>query len=166
MKILDRYIGQNILVTISIVTVALHGVDIFFYFVNELRTVGRGDYTLSVALVFILLSMPRKLYVVFPWAALLGSLLALGNLHKHGELVAMRVANVSVLRIAWAALKAGIILTALMFICGEVVSPYAERSAQNLRTAALSRGQAMQTQSGIWVRHNDEFIHVLSLIHI
>ena len=75
----------------------------------------------------------------------------------------MRVATVSVPRIAWAAIKAGILLTIIMFICGEVVSPYTEIWAQNRKIAALSRGQVMRTQSGTWVRHNNEFIHVGSV---
>lgn len=160
MKILDRYIGVQVISTICIVIFALLGVDMFFYLVNELRSVGHGDYTLGVAISYILLILPRKLYVMFPWAALLGSLLALGNMSKHSELVAMRAATVSVIRITWAALKAGIILTSVMFFCGEVIAPHTERYAQHKKTTALSQGQAMQTKSGTWVRHNDEFIHV------
>ncbi len=160
MKILDRYIGMQVILTITVVTVALLGVDVFFYFVNELRSVGKGDYTIGVALTYILLIIPRKLYIIFPWAALLGTLLALGNLGKHSELVAMRAATVSVPRIAWAAIKAGLLLTIFMFICGEVVSPYTEKWAQHKKTIALSQGQALQTQFGTWVRHNNEFIHV------
>lgn len=160
MNILDRYIAKQIIIAISIVAFALLGVDVFFYLVNELRFVGKGDYTFTTALLFILLTVPRKLYIIFPWAALLGSLLALGNLAKNSELVAMRVAAISVPRIAWSALKAGILLTIIMFIFGEIISPATEGFAQRKKTLALSRGQAIHTQFGVWVRHNNEFIHV------
>lgn len=160
MKILDRYIGKQVIITISLVTFALLGVDMFFYLVNELRAVGKGDYTYKVIFIYILLAIPRRLYLIFPWASLLGSLLALGNLGKYSELVAMRVAAVSVPRIAWSAIKAGLLLTIIMFICGEVVSPHTDAWAQSRKTAALSRGQAINTQFGTWVRHNNEFIHV------
>jgi len=159
MNIIDRYIGKQIMLTIGLVAFALLGVDVFFYLVNELRFVGKGDYTFAAALLFILLTIPRKLYIIFPWAALLGSLLALGNLAKNSELVAMRAAAISVPRIAWSALKAGLLLTIIMFICGEIISPTTEVWAQRKRTLALSRGQAIQTQHGVWVRHNNEFIH-------
>lgn len=160
MKILDRYIGTQVLLTISVVTIALLGVDVFFYLVNELRTIGRGDYTFFIAVQYILLTVPRKLYTIFPWATLLGALLALGNLGKYSELVAMRVATISVPRIAWAAMKAGLILMLAMFICGELVAPHTESWARNKKILALSGGQVMRTQSGTWVRHNNEFIHV------
>lgn len=160
MRILDRYIGKQIIITILFVTFALLGVDVFFYLVNELRFVGKGDYNTYEAVLFVLLTIPRKLYTNFPWAALLGSLLALGNLAKHSELVAMRVTGISVSRISWAALKAGILLSVIMFISGEIISPKTESFAQKKKTEALSRGQAIQTYFGMWVRHNNEFIHV------
>ncbi len=160
MNILDRYIGKQIIVAILVVLVALLGVDVFFYLVNELRYIGKGDYKFSTAIIFIILTIPRKIYIIFPWAALLGSLLALGSLAKNSELVAMRAAAISVPRIAWSALKAGLWLTLAMFICGEVISPTTESWAQRRKTLALSRGQAIQTQFGTWVRHGDQFIHV------
>jgi len=160
MNILDRYIGKQITVAILLVIFALLGVDLFFYFVNELRFIGKGDYKLTTALAFIALTIPRKIYILFPWAALLGSLLALGNLAKNSELVAMRAAAISVPRIAFSALKAGLWLTIVMFICGEVISPTTEAWAQKRKTLALSSGQAIQTQFGTWVRHGNEFIHV------
>ncbi len=160
MNIIDRYIGRQIIIAILIVMLALLGVDLFFYLVNELRYVGKGDYHFTTALMFITLTIPRKIYVIFPWAALLGALLALGNLAKNSELVAMRAAMISVPRIAWSALKAAFWLTIVMVLLGEVISPTTEVWAQRKKTAALSRGQAIQTQYGTWVRHGNEFIHV------
>lgn len=160
MRIIDRYIGKQLIVAILLVLIALLGVDIFFYFANELRSVGKGDYTVWRAVVFVALTIPRKIYLIFPWAALLGSLLALGNLAKNHELVVFRAAGISVARVSWAALKAAGLLTVIMFINGEILSPYAEAYAQRKKSLALSRGQMIQTESGTWVRHGDQFIHV------
>lgn len=160
MSILDRYIGKQIAVTIIIMLLALLGVDLFFYLVNELRYVGKGNYDTLAVLYFVVLTIPRKIYILFPWAALLGSLLALGNLARNSELVAMRVATVSVARIARSALQAGLILTIILFICGEVISPATERYAQRKKMLALSNGQAIQAQFGTWIKNGDQFIHI------
>lgn len=160
MKILDRYIATQMIFVIFLVMFALLGVDVFFYFVNELRYVGKGDYSLLQALLFIALTIPRKIYIIFPWSALLGTLLALGNLSKYSELVAMRVASVSIARIAWSAIKTGIILTTIMFVSGEIISPMTEAFAQRKKTLALSSGQAIHTMFGTWIRHNDQFINI------
>ncbi len=160
MKILDRYIATQMIFVIFLVTFALLGVDVFFYFVNELRYVGKGDYGLLQALFFIALTIPRKIYIIFPWSALLGTLLALGNLSKYSELIAMRVASISIARIAWSAIKTGIILTTIMFVSGEIISPMTEALAQRKKTLALSSGQAIHTMFGTWIRHNDQFINI------
>lgn len=160
MIILERYIGKNIIFAISIVLFALLGIDLFFYLVNELRYVGTGDYTLISLAENIVLTVPRKLYMLFPWAALIGTLLALGNLSRNSELVVMRTAAVSVHRIAWAAIKTGLIFVVIMFVVGELISPAAEKLALRKKTLALSKGQAIQTQFGTWVRNNDHFVHV------
>ena len=94
MKIINRYIGKQVIIMILVVAVALLGVDLFFYLVNELKFVGRGNYQLSTAFAFIALTIPRKIYIMFPWSALLGTLLALGQLAKSSELVVMRASAV------------------------------------------------------------------------
>lgn len=160
MEIINRYIGKQIIIMILIVAIALLGVDLFFYLVNELKFVGKGNYHLSTAFAFVALTIPRKLYIMFPWSALLGTLLALGQLAKASELVVMRAAAISIHRIAWATLRAVLFLTVFFFIFGEVVSPVFERMAQQKKVQALSLGQAIQTDNGIWVRNNNEFIHI------
>lgn len=160
MKILDKLIGKQIILGFMAVVFALLSVDLFFYFVNELRFVGHGDYTLLSALAFIALTIPRKIYVIFPWAGLLGALLALGSLAKSSELIAMRSAAFSIRKIVLAVLKVGAIITLVMFIFGEVLAPKSENLAQQKKTTALSRGQAIQTEFGTWIRHGADFIHI------
>lgn len=164
MKIINNYIGKQIILMILIVAVALLGVDLFFYLVNELKIVGNGNYHLSTAFAFVALTIPRKLYIMFPWSALLGTLLALGQLAKSSELVVMRAAAVSIHKIAWATIRAILFLSVIFFVFGEVVSPVFEGMAQQKKIRALSLGQAIQTDHGIWVRNNNEFIHIKQVL--
>ena len=57
MKILDKYIQKQLFSTIAVVSVCLLGLDLFFYFINEVRFIGKGDYNLSNALYYILLTI-------------------------------------------------------------------------------------------------------------
>ena len=66
----------------------------------------------------------------------------------------------SIHKIALATLKGVLLLTIVIFIFGEVVSPVFERMAQQKKVRALSLGQAIQTDNGIWVRNDNEFVHV------
>lgn len=160
MKILERYIIKNVIATTLIVMVALLGVDLFFYTVNEIRYIGKGLYTLDLMLLFLLLKIPTKLYTMFPWAVVLGTLLALGGMAKHSELVAMQVASISIKKIALVTIKGIFLLTIVMFFFGEYVSPKTENIAQSKKTEAISGGQTMQTEHGLWVRNENEFVHI------
>jgi len=160
MKIINDYIGKQIIVMTLIVALALLGVDLFFSLVNELKFIGQGNYHLATAFIVTALTIPRKLYTMFPWSALLGTLLALGQLAKASELIVMRAAAISVHKIAWATLRAVLVLAIIIFIFGEIVAPIFEKMAQQEKVKALSLGQAIQTDNGIWVRNENEFIHV------
>lgn len=161
--IIDRYIARNIIGTILVVALALLSLDLFFTLVNELRLVGRGTYTVSVALNFLLLSAPTRFYAMFPWAALLGTLISLGALASNRELVVMRTASISVMRICYSVVKAALILTIFIVIIGEGIAPFADRIAQHKKTLAISGGQSIETLYGIWIRQDQDFIHVRTL---
>ncbi len=159
-NILDKYIAKQIIGIILLVAVALLSIDLFFNLVNELRVIGRGTYSLERALTYLLLTAPSRFYTSFPWAALIGTLIALGMLANHRELVVMRAASISVYRIAWSVIKGAAILTFFVVLLGEVAAPIAERVAQNTRSLALSGGQSLQTPFGLWIRNDQEFIHI------
>ena len=44
------------------------------------------------------------------------------------------------------------------------MSPACERLAQQKKITALSLGQAIQTDHGIWLRHNNEFMHIGTIL--
>lgn len=163
LPILDRYIARHVIIMILIVALALLGLDIFFSLVNELKALGRGAYTLSAAATFLLLTSPTRLYAMFPWAALIGTLICMGMLANHRELVVMRTAGISVARITWSVVKSAIFLTIIIVIIGEGLAPLGERLAQAKRTLALSGGQSIQTAYGMWVRQGSEFIHIQNI---
>lgn len=164
MKIINKYLGRQVITMILLVAIALLGVDLFFYLINELKLVGKGNYDLATALSFIALTIPRKLYIMFPWSALLGTLLALGQLAKASELVVMRASAISIHKIAFATINSVLLLTIIFFIFGEVVSPQFERIAQQKKVRALSVGLAIQTDNGIWIRNQHEFIHIATVL--
>ena len=65
---------------------------------------------------YVLLLLPRFSYELFPVAVLLGSLIGLGGLASHSELIAMRAAGVSLSRIVLAVMKAGVLAMLVMVI--------------------------------------------------
>jgi len=105
------------------------------------------------------LMAPHYLYELMPSAALLGSLFVLGGMANHRELIAMRVAGVSLFGIIRAVMIAGMILVAFSFFIGEFVGPDAEKKAKILRSVAKTQRPEAQTSQGLWLRDGNQFIH-------
>lgn len=164
MKILDRYMAIAVAGSTLIVLLVLLALFSFGAFVAELDSVGKGDYTLSTAAEYVLLSMPRLAYQLFPMVALLGSVIGLGVLAGNNELLVMRAAGVSVARISYSVMKVGLVWVAVALVLGELVAPVADRYAKSMHSAALSGRFAVTIQNGLWVRDGLNFIHIQDVL--
>ena len=160
MRLLDRYIGATVAGSTLIVLLVLLALFSFGSFVAELDAVGKGDFTLTVAAEYVLLTLPRMAYQLFPVIALLGSVIGLGILASNNELLVMRAAGVSVGRIALSVMKVGLLWTVIAVILGEFVAPYTDRVAQTMHNTALVDRFAMTSRNGLWARDSREFIHI------
>ncbi|MDE1893831.1 MAG: LPS export ABC transporter permease LptG [Pseudomonadota bacterium] len=126
--------------------------------VRQLAHVGRNGYTASNAVLYVLVTLPRRAYEMFGNAALIGGLLGLGGLAASGELTALRAAGLSRLRIAASAAGVVAILVVGVVILGETLAPWGDQQAQamDLRMRASSLGS---TSSGLWARDGDNIIN-------
>jgi lipopolysaccharide export system permease protein len=171
-KILDRYLAASIITSMLLVMAVLLALFAFIQFVDALSDIGKADYQLADAVKYVLLSLPRQAFEIFPMAALLGTTLGLSALAADAELVAMRAAGVSLLRIVGATMKVGIILAILAVLIGEFLVPETQRIAEEGRAKALKIRITQQGDQGLWMRDGQAFVHVgevlpdLSLLHV
>jgi lipopolysaccharide export system permease protein len=126
MKLLDRYIGIAVASSIGLVLLVLLSLDSFFRLVRELNEVGEGNYTYLEMLLYLVLTTPYRIVEFFPVAALLGAIIGLGTLASHSELVVMRAAGVSILRVAGSVMKTGLLFIIAVMLLSEYVVPGAE----------------------------------------
>ncbi len=164
MKILDLYVGRTVIGGALLVMCVLLSLFVFIEFISELDRIGQGSYTAWTALQFVMLSVPRLAYELMPLAALLGSLIGLGLLASNNELVIMRACGVSLARIGWAAVKAGLLLVVISVWLGEWVVAEAEQYATDMRSTALSGASALRTQDGFWTRDGASFVRVTTVL--
>jgi lipopolysaccharide export system permease protein len=97
---------------------------------------------------------------MFPAATLLGSLLGLGALANQSELVVIRAAGVSLLRIVGSVMRAGLLLVAVSVLLGEVLAPASQQFADSMRAAAKSGQITLRTDYGFWAKDGRKFINV------
>ena len=93
MNRLDLYIGRVVLLNTLLTWLVVITLEALFAFLGEIGDIGRGDYAVGDAILFILLVLPGRAYQSFPMAALIGSLLGLGGLAAQAELDAFRLAG-------------------------------------------------------------------------
>ncbi len=162
--IIDRYIGKSVFVTSLLVLAVLLALSAVFAFIAELDDVGRENYDLVTAILYISLRLPTSAYELFAPSVLLGSLLGLGGMAAHSELVVMRAAGISISRIIRSVLQVGLVLMLIVAVIGEFLAPRAEQYAQDVRLRALSKKVSIGSETGLWLRSDELFVNVQTVM--
>lgn len=157
-KRVDRLVASAVLGAVAMAWLVLVALDAFRIFIAEIGDVGEGGYTLAKAASYVLLTVPRRFYEMFGFAALIGGLLGLGGLAGTGELTALRAAGLSKLRICASVAMALALLTVGVCILGETLGPWGERRAQALQLAAQSKDVALARGGALWARDGETVI--------
>ncbi len=167
MTTLTRYIGREVLAAIMLIFGALVMLFAFFDLIHELGDVGKSNYTITSASLFVVLQMPSRMYELFPVAALIGTLFAMAQLVANSEYTVMRASGASLLQVTWALVRVGVPIAVVTFLAGEFVAPPAERLAQQVRGQAMGdtrRIVAQQFQSGFWFKQDQTFVNIRSVL--
>ncbi len=160
MNTLDRYIGKSILGAIFATLLTLVGLSAIIKFVEQFRSVGKGSYDVLQAVLYTVLTIPKDVETFFPMAALLGALIALGNLASRSELIVMQSAGFSRLNIGVAVMKTALPLVVITMVIGEWGIPQTEQFARDMRSKAISGGSMLSVKNGVWAKDGNDFIYV------
>ncbi len=160
MRILDGYIARVVVIGAVTALLGLAALDTFLALMRELEYVGTGKYGYSEVVIYVLLTMPGRVYELFPAAVLVGGLMSMGALAGGSELVAMRAAGVSIKRIVAAAAQAGLGLMLALILIGEFVVPVTEQYAQEFRWQKQNMQVAQSAKGGFWAREGRQYINV------
>lgn len=160
MNILDRYIGQAVITGVATVLTIFIVLYELFAFAGDADMIGKADYTLWVAIKNSLFLVPQHIYELFPLSMLLGTMLGLGWLANHNELVVIRMAGVSLMRIVGAIMKTAMMLMLLAMVLGEAIAPPLLQYAKEQRLKALHRTINVNTDYGLWARDGETYINV------
>lgn len=161
---LRRYLAREIYSAILFVSVAFLALFAFFDLINQLGSIGKGDYRLQHAMGFVLLSLPSHVYELAPIAVLIGTLYALSRLAANSEYTVMRGSGLSPGNVVGMLGRIGIVLVLVTFLFGELITPVAERAAQEMKLRATSSGLAQEFRSGLWVKDDLRFVNVREVL--
>lgn len=160
MKILHYHIRKTVIAMTALVVLVIAGIEMFVGFLAELDDISNHGYGIKQAFIFVISSLPGNMYPLFPAAALLGCLIGLGRLANNSELIVMQAAGVSKLQIAGSVLRATLLMLLVVTALGEGLSPALKYFADNYKARANAEVSLSASDSGLWVRDGENFIHI------
>jgi lipopolysaccharide export system permease protein len=160
MKIIQRLIAVNLMWTILLALFVLVSLFSFFTLIDQLQDTGRGNYGVTQAVLYVILTMPRLAYELFPIAAVIGSMSTLGMMARNHELDVLHTSGVSRARLSWILIQSSLLLVLLVIALGEWVAPISEEKAQNLRSVSLTEQITLKTRYGLWIRDGNSYVNI------
>jgi len=159
MTLIDSYIRKRVLLAMLVVISLVLSIDVVFALVEELGD-SENAYTSAQALLYVLKTLPSRVFQLLPFTALGGSLIGLGVMASHNELIVIQSSGVSTWRLVWAVLKPAFVVMIAGLVLGEYIAPTLQQSAQSSKAVLRSGVQAIDAGQGSWRRIGDEFVHV------
>nr|WP_147653442.1 LPS export ABC transporter permease LptG [Vulcaniibacterium gelatinicum] len=159
LRLHDLYVGRVVFASVLLAWTVLVGLDVVMALFGEAADIGKGRYGIPEALAYLLWTIPRRAYQLFPTAAVIGSLMGLGQLAASSELTALRALGLSRRRLSLAVAAALALLTGLMVLNGETLGPWGNRRADAIKASARSNDLIVAQYSGLWAREGEMFLN-------
>ena len=152
MKVLQRYFAVNIAQAVVFVLVAFLALIAFMDLTSILPSVGKNDYGIQHAFLYVLLLVPGHVYEVMPVAALIGTIYTMAQFASSSEFTIMRASSMSTTQAAMMLFKIGIVFVAITFVFGELITPRTAPLAERLRLSAKGGSISGEFRSGVWTK--------------
>jgi lipopolysaccharide export system permease protein len=159
MKQLSRYVLTSVFGAMLLVLLLLLGLEMVFSFIGELEDV-KGAYSAYEALVYILMTGPRRAYDMLPIAALIGGIVGLGMLANHSELTVMRAAGVSIGRLVWWVIRPALAFIVFGLLLGQYVVPYTEKMAETRKALVQGNNYVAGWLNSYWHREGESMLRI------
>jgi lipopolysaccharide export system permease protein len=149
--IYERYLARQIYAAFGFILFALVALFLFFDILSELGSV-KGQYTLPLALLHVLLKAPSRISEIIPIAGLIGSIYVFAMLASQSEFTILRIAGLDMRRGLTTLAKISLPLVFLTLVMSEWLGPYTENLSEQIRMKALGSSYSPQFKTGVWVK--------------
>ena len=149
--VFERYLARQIYAAFGFILFALVALFLFFDILSELGSV-KGQYTLPLALLHVLLKAPSRISEIIPIAGLIGSIYVFAMLASQSEFTILRIAGLDMRRGLITLAKISLPLVVLTLVMSEWLGPYTENLSEQIRMKALGSSYSSQFKTGVWVK--------------
>ncbi|MBI4537556.1 MAG: LPS export ABC transporter permease LptG [candidate division NC10 bacterium] len=163
MRILDRYIARECLKLLGLCLMVFVGVYLVVDLFEKLSRFLEARVGAELILRYYFFRLPRITIEMLPAAVLLSSLLTLSGMARYNELLAMKMGQVSTLRIAAPCILVGLLASGAAWGIAEHVAPGANEQALAIERMEVKRLPAyrLMQDRDIWYRaEGNRFVHI------
>lgn len=157
--VLSRYLMRSILTSSLLVLLVLLALAGLFEFIGQVDNL-EGGFGMRQALLYAALRLPQLSFEMLPIAVLIGSLLGLGGLASHSELVVMRTAGLSVVQLGGMVAMSGVVLMVVTALIGEFIGPPLDYFARNMRNESRLEQAGQDFGNAAWIKDGDLILHL------
>ncbi len=161
--IFTRYLAINIFKGTSLVLMILVFLSLFFLLIQQIDHLGKGQFGPWQFMQYLLLRTPAMVVDFMPLAALIGSILSLGNLASNSELIAFQSSGLPVKKFILAVSQAAFVLALVAFLISDFVVPFSETTAREIKMSGISSRVSTQSRTGVWIKDNNNIIFIKRL---
>jgi lipopolysaccharide export system permease protein len=152
---LRRRVGGQILVLLAVITALMQLLELLDVTTDVLKR----DQGLFGLIYYGLLRLPSELVTALPMAVLLGAMMALNTMAKNLEIVTIRAAGISLMRMLGYLLPMMLVLAVLQFALSERVLPKVEVDLKEWWSATAP---ADEEKSRLWAHTNNGTVSIES----
>ena len=161
MKKIFLYMLKKYFLSFFISVSILISINLLIIFLSELKNLGINDYTLSLIIQYTLFLIPQNFLDIFPYALLIGSMIAFGSMAYHSEILAINSNGVSIKKTIMIVMFQTFILATVFTYIGNHISPGFSIHAQEIKNSALKKNSINQE---LWFKGKDYIINAKSMI--
>jgi len=162
MRIIYRYVVRALVRGYLLVAGSLLALFGLFEFMEQANDIGEASYGTADALAVVTLNLPSRLVDLSPFIALLGVVYGLSTFVRSQELIAMRAAGLTPLRLG---LLSGLATAGFFVVLAgvELVARPMAQEAHMLHMTETSKDGALFSREGIWIEHEGLYVNIESL---
>ena len=157
--ILYKYLFIRFIIGVLVSLSVLVSIEVFFSFTAELKYLDQGNYNFMNILKYSVLSLPKSILIMFPYAVLIGSMLSLGAMASDMEFISMHAAGVSIMKIISIIMIQAFLLSTIFYTFADSIVPEFTSLAESKKNKASNK-KVVFNNNGVWFKDKNTFIKI------
>ncbi|MFC1889106.1 LPS export ABC transporter permease LptG [Thermodesulfobacteriota bacterium] len=162
MTVLTRYILKEFLKLFCLCLTAFVALYLLIDFFERMDKFFKHRTALSLVFMYFLYKTPMIIVQMTPVATLISSLLSLGLLSRHNEIVVMKAGGINLNRVVGPVLAVSVGVVLFTWVLGEYVAPYTNRKADTISKVQIQGRipRHLKRRDNMWYRGREGIYNI------